>query len=145
MKQLLTAAIIILSLNATAQDTAHVRNLSLQARVIEYMTPYMANITNDSLYTTFLDLRTKFRAIRPQGTTLVVVDSIPTFELAALYNYALSSPDGMAVATLFKNQIATKRAGNPYLDRLATAAEDFWTDRLKLMRLQGRKLLLGRD
>lgn len=145
MRHLLTLLLITTALNVSAQDTLHVRNLPMQARTIEYLTPYMANITNDSLYTTFLDLRTKFRATRPQGNTTVVLDSIPAFELAALYNYTLSSPEGMGISNQMKNQLTTARAANVYLNRLCNEAEAFWTDRFRLMRLQGRKLLLGRD
>jgi hypothetical protein len=93
----------------------------------------------------YIDLRPKFRIPSPpSGNTLVTIDSIPTVELANLYNYTLSNTDGMGYGSQFKTTIAIVRAANTYLDRLCTAYENFWTDRLLTIRNIGRKLLRGK-
>lgn len=145
MKKTLSILLIIISFKATAQDSTVIRNLSLQARYVEYFAVQISNIENDSLYTTFLDLRAKFRATKPTGSTAVIIDSIPTVELANLYNYTLSNSDGLGISKDFKTQIATARSANSFLNRLCTAFEDSFTERLRILRVNGRRVLLGKN
>ena len=121
------------------------KGLQLQVRLIEYLTVNLLNPNNDSLYQVYIDLRPKFRiANPPSGNTLVTIDSIPTVELANLYNYALSNSEGIGFGNLMKTSIASARTSNAYLDRLCLDIETFWSDRLTLLRTAGRKLLRGK-
>jgi hypothetical protein len=138
--------LLLISSAATAQDTATVRNLRIMVRQLEYVALQLVNIDNDSLYQVYIDLRPKFRVKNPPtGNTLVTIDSIPTVELAALYNYCLSNSDGMSYGGQFKATITAARAKNSYLDRLCTAYELQWTERLIELRRNGRKLLTGKN
>lgn len=130
---------------AYAQDSTKIKSIQLQARLLEYLIPQIFQPANDSLFQVYQDLRPKFRIQSPpSGTTLVTIDSIPTTELATLYNYTLSQADGLGVSSIMKTQIATARSGNSYLDRLCTGYETFWSQVLTTMRLSGRRLLIGR-
>lgn len=145
MKKVILIALMLISVKAFSQDTTHVRNLSLQTRVIEYITPMMTDLGNDSLHTAFLNLRAKFRVQNPPtGTTTVVIDSIGTADLATLYNYTLSNSDGMSASAIMKSQLTSARAANTYLDSLCTGYETFWMNRLIALRISGRKLLTGK-
>jgi hypothetical protein len=138
--------LLLISSAASAQDSTTVRNLKIMVRQLEYVTSQLTNIDNDSLYQVYIDLRPKFRIKNPPtGNTLVTIDSIPTVELAALYNYCLSNSDGMSYCNQFKATIAAARAKNSYLNRLCTAYELQWTERLIELRRNGRKLLTGKN
>ena len=138
--------LLLISSAATAQDTLTVRNLPIMVRQLEYIASQLTNIDDDSLYQVYIDLRPKFRIKNPPtGNTLVTIDSIPTVELAALYNYCLSNSDGMGYGSQFKATIAAARAANSYLNRLCTAYELQWTERLIELRKNGRKLLTGKQ
>ena len=115
-------------------------------RQLEYITSQLMNPDNDSLYQVYIDLRPKFRiANPPSGNTLVTIDSIPTVELANIYNYTLSNNDGLGYGSQFKTTIAAARVANSYLNRLCTDYELQWTERLLSLRLAGRKLLRGKN
>lgn len=146
MKKIIFAIAMLISISAKAQtDSTKVKGLQIMCRQLEYVTPLLMNPDNDSLYQVYIDLRPKFRIANPPGgNTLVTIDSIPTTELANLYNYTLSNNDGMGYGNQFKNTIASARVANSYLDRLCTAYEAFWTERLQALRLAGRRLLRGR-
>lgn len=145
MKKAFSILIIFISARSFAQDTTKVKGLQLQARLIEYLAPIIMNPDNDSLYQVYIDLRPKFRiANPPTGTTLVTIDSIPTLDLAALYNYALSNSDGLSQGNTFKIQLTSVRAANAYLERLCNDHELYWTDKLADLRKAGRKLLKGK-
>lgn len=146
MKKTLLALSILFGLNAAAQtDTTKVKALALQVRLIEYLTPVIVNTDNDSLLQVWVNLRPTFRVANPPvGVTLVTIDSIPTVELANLYNYTLSNSDGMGVSNMMKTQISATRLANTYLDRLCTGFETMWTQKLIALRLAGRKLLRGK-
>lgn len=145
MKKLTTVALLFISVQSFAQDTATVRNLPIQARLAKYLAPRMANIEIDSLYTPFLNLRAKFRVPNPPtGTTNVTIDSIPTVELANLYRYTMSNSEGMGAGLLMRTQISTARAGNPYLNRLCTAVEAEPLQRFADIIAAGGKLLMGK-
>jgi len=138
--------LLLISSAATAQDSTKVKNLPIMVRQLEYIASQLINIDNDSLYQVYIDLRPKFRIKNaPTGNTLVTIDSIPTVELAALYNYCLSNSDGMGYGSQFKTTIASARTANSYLDRLCTAYELQWTERLIELRRNGRKLLTGKQ
>jgi hypothetical protein len=62
-----------------------------------------------------------------------------------IYNYCLSNSDGMGYGSQFKATIASARAANSYLNRLCLAYELQWTERLIQLRLNGRKLLTGKQ
>lgn len=145
MKYTIIAAFFFISLQSFAQDTATVRNLSLQARTVEYLTPKMIDLTNDSLFNVYLNLRPKWRVtVPPTGTTLVVIDSIPTVELANFYNIMISEPEALGQAASFKTQISSARTANTYLDRLCDMYDARWAEALIGRRQAGRKLLRGK-
>ena len=146
MKKLSSILLIIISLNVQAQDSTKIFGLPLQARLIEYLAPSMSNIDNDSLYTTFLDLRTKFRAaaLPILGTTTFIIDSIPTVELANLYNYTLSNSDGMGVSNMMRANILPTRTANSFLNTLCSNFETIWQNKMIALRKSGRRLLLGK-
>ena len=145
MKKVIALALVIISLTAQAQDSTKIKGLQLQVRLIEYLVVNIMNPDNDSLFQVYQDLRPKFRINNPpSGTTLVTIDSIPTTELANLYNYVLSNSEGISMGNVMKTQIATARTANSYLDRLCNAFETLYSDRLATMRISGRKLLRGR-
>jgi hypothetical protein len=138
--------LLLISSAASAQDSTTVRKLPIMVRQLEYIASQLTNIENDSLYQVYIDLRPKFRIRNPPtGNALVTIDSIPTVELAALYNYCLSNSDGMSYGGQFKATITAARAKNNYLDRLCTAYELQWTERLIELRKNGRKLLTGKN
>jgi hypothetical protein len=138
--------LLLISSAASAQDSTTIRNLPIMVRQLEYVTSQLINIDNDSLYQVYIDLRPKFRIKNPPtGNTLVTIDSIPTVDLAALYNYCLSNSDGMGYGSQFKATIAGARSANSYLNRLCTAYELQWTERLIELRNNGRKLLTGKQ
>ena len=146
MKKIITLALVIISLSTQAQDSTKIKGLQLQVRLIEYLTVQLLNPDNDSLYQVYIDLRPKFRIKTPPvGTTLVTIDSIPTVELANLYNYVLSNSEGINMSNIIKSQIAATRTANSYLESLCAGFESLYTDRLISMRLSGRKLLRGRN
>ena len=126
-------------------DSTKVYNLQIMARQLEYVIGQCMNSNNDSLYQVYIDLRPKFRVANPPvGPTLVTIDSIPTYELAILYNYTLSNPDGIGYGNQFKTTIASARTTNTYLDRLCTFFESYWTNKLIELRVSGRKILRGK-
>jgi hypothetical protein len=130
----------------TAQDSTKVRNLQIMVRQLEYVTPQLINIDNDSLFQVFIDMRPKFAGKNPpKDSMLVTIDSIPTVELANLYNYCLSNSDGIGYAKQFKKTIAAARVSNKYLNRLCTENELFWDGRGREIRLNGRRLLRGKN
>jgi hypothetical protein len=146
MKKVFFIAALLISSVAFAQDTTKVKGLQMMTRIIEYIAPQLTlSMDNDSLYQVYIDLRPKFRISNPpSGNTLVTIDSIPTIELANIYNYTLSNNDGLGYGSQFKSTIATVRAANPYLDRLCTGYEVFWTNRLLAIRDIGRRMLRGK-
>lgn len=145
MKKIISLALVTFTLQAQSQDSTKIKGLQIMCRQLEYVTPQLMNPDNDYLYQVYIDLRPKFRISNPpSGNTLVTIDSIPTVELANLYNYTLSNNDGLGYGSQFKTTISTARAANTYLDRLCTAYEIFWTDRLLTIRNVGRRLLRGK-
>jgi hypothetical protein len=137
---------LLISSAATAQDSTKVKNLPIMVRQLEYIASQLVNIDDDSLYQVYIDLRPKFRIPNPPtGNTLVTIDSIPTTDLAAIYNYCLSNSDGMGYGSQFKATIASARAANSYLNRLCTEYELQWSERLLQLRLNGRRLLRGKQ
>jgi hypothetical protein len=93
----------------------------------------------------YIDLRPKFRILTPPvGATLVLLDSIPTVELANLYQYTLSNSDGMSMAGAMKSQIAATRLINSYLESLCAGFELQWQSRLLALIASGKKLLRGK-
>ena len=145
MKKILFTASIFLAINTFAQDSTKIKGLQLQAKILEYLVVNMMYPDNDSLYQVYIDLRPKFRVANPpQNNNLVTIDSIPTVELANLYNYALSNSDGYNMGGVMRSQLSSARTANSYLDRLCTIAELFWSNRLDAIRTAGRKLLKGK-
>ena len=145
MKKTITAILILVSFNLQAQDTTQVKSLQLMARMIEYLIPVCMNTDNDSLFQVYIDLRPTFRVKNPPtGNTLVTIDSIPTVELAKLYNYTLSNNDGLGYGNQMKTAIAPARATNSYLNTLCTGYEAYWSERLNSLRASGRRILKGK-
>ena len=146
MKKIITAILFLVAFKSNAQvDTTKVKALQLKANLIEYMAVQFMNSDNDSLYQVYIDLRPKFRiAVPPTGQTLVTIDSIPTVELANLYNYTMSNSDGMGMSNQMKNQIASARVANSYLETLCAGYEAYWLSRLITLRTAGRRLLKGK-
>lgn len=145
MKQIIISITLLLSINAFSQDTTKVKNLQMPARLIAYLASNIFVPSIDSLFQVYIDLRPKFRIQNPpNANTLVTIDSIPTTELANLYNYTLSNSDGMGVSALMKARLVSARSANSYLDRLCTSYENFWTNKLTDLIASGQRLLLGR-
>jgi len=145
MKKIILFTLVAFTLQAQSQDSTKVKGLQIMCRQLEYVTPLLMNADNDSLYQVYIDLRPKFRISNPpSGNTLVMIDSIPTTELANLYNYTISNNEGIGYGNAFKQTIASARATNTYLDRLCTEYENFWQNRLQALRAAGRKLLRGK-
>ena len=146
MKNTITAILLFASFSMQAQDTTKVKGLQLRANLIEYLIVNAMNPNNDSLYQVYIDLRPKFRINNPpNGNTFVTIDSIPTIELANLYNYTLANSEGIGMGNNMKTQIASARLSNSYLERLCAAFENTWADRLLSIRISGRKLLRGKQ
>ena len=146
MKKLITVIIFLTAFKSHAQiDTTKVKALQLKANLIEYLAVQFMNSDNDSLYQVYIDLRPKFRILNPPtGQTLVTIDSIPTVELANLYNYSMSNSDGMGMSNQMKTQIASARTANSYLETLCAGYETYWLNRLITLRTAGRRLLKGK-
>ncbi|MBK9329045.1 MAG: hypothetical protein IPM95_06970 [Sphingobacteriales bacterium] len=145
MKKIIIISFLFLALKTNAQDTAKIYNLSLQSRLISFVSPICTSPENDSLFTTFLNWRAKYRATNPQPTTVILTDSIPTVELAKLYNYCLSNSDGLSISSIFKSSIQNVRDNNAFLNRLCTAYELYYQEKFALMRQNGKRLLMGKD
>lgn len=147
MKNIFLSIFLLASINAVAQDTndsAYIKNIPLQARLVVYLVPKTLDPSNDSLYSVFIKWRASLRANPVGGTTTVIIDTIPTVELASMYAYVLQNPDGLGMGALMKSQLASTRAAHPYLDRLCTAIDANYAAQLVNMVLIGRKLLLGK-
>lgn len=147
MKKTIIAIAILISAKSFAQspnDSAYTKNIPIQARLVGYLASLTTDPSNDSLHTVFLKWRASLRANPVSGTATITIDTIPTVELASLYNYVLSNADGMNAGTIMKSQLSAARTANPYLDRLCTAYEQFYTVRMALLIANGRKLLLGK-
>lgn len=146
MKKLVFAVLFLVSLTATAQtDSTKVKGLQLPARLVYFLLPQIMQPTNDSLFQVAIDLRPKLRIpTPPTGATLVTLDSIPTVELANLYNYALNTPSYSSIGTLMQNQIANARASNTYLDALCFAYENFYSSKMKDQIQLGKKMVTGK-
>ena len=146
MKRIFIAILLFAAFKANAQtDTTKVKALQLKANLIEYLATQFVNPDNDSLYQVYIDLRPKFRIVTPPtGQTLVTIDSIPTVELANLYNYTMANSDGMGMSNQMKNQLIAARAANSYLETLCAGYEAYWLNRLITLRTAGRKLLKGK-
>lgn len=147
MKKVILSICILISIRAFSQDTndsAYMKNIPIQARVVFYLTPRTLDPSNDSLYSVFIKWRASLRANPVTGTTTVTIDTIPTVELANLYSYALSNPDGLNAGSIVKSQLVTPRASHPYLDRLCTAIEAAYSAQLTTMQNIGKKLLSGK-
>ena len=146
MKKILVVILFFVAFKSNAQtDSTKVYGLQIMARQLEYVIGQCLNPNNDSLYQVYIDMRQKFRiSFPPTGATLVTIDSIPTYELAILYNYTLSNPDGIGYGNQFKTTIASARTSNTYLDRLCTFFESYWTSRLIELRTSGKKILKGK-
>ena len=146
MKKVLLALLVLFSLTATAQDTTKVRNLQLPARLVYYLMPQMAQPANDSLFQVLIDLRPKLRiANPPTGQALVTIDSIPTVELANLYNFALNTPSYSKIGTNMQGQLVNARAANSYLDALCLAFEGFYDGIIKNQIQTGKKMVTGKN
>lgn len=146
MKKVFFLLSLIVSISATAQDSTKIKNLPIMVRQLEYVTSQLMNVENDSLFQVYIDLRPKFRISNPPtGNTLVTIDSIPTVELANLYNYTLSNNDGLGYGSQFKTTISAARVANSYLNRLCTAYEQYWIDRMTVLRNGGRFILRGKN
>ena len=146
MKRIFIAILFLIAFKSNAQtDTTKVKALQLKANLIEYLVTQIVNPDNDSLYQVYIDLRSKFRVVTPPtGQTLVTIDSIPTVELANLYNYTLSNSDGMSMGNQMKNQLISARSANSYLETLCAGYEAYWLSRLITLRIAGKKLLKGK-
>ena len=146
MKKIIIAILFLIAFTANAQtDTTKIKALQLKANLIEYLATQIVNPGNDSLYQVYIDLRPQFRVVTPPtGQTLVTIDSIPTVELANLYNYTMANSDGMSMGNQMKTQIVSARAANSYLETLCAGYEAYWQSRLIALRIAGKKLLKGK-
>lgn len=145
MKNLVFGLLILLSVGVKAQDSTKVKGLQLPARLIYFLHPAIMQPGNDSLFQVALDLRPKLRiATPPTGATLVTIDSIPTVELANLYNYALNSFSYTKMATTMQSQLASVRLTNSFLDSLCTTFENFYDAKVKEQIQLGKKMATGK-
>ena len=146
MKRVLLVLLVLVSLTSQAQDTTKVRNLQLTARLVYYLMPQMAQPANDSLFQVLIDLRPKLRIANPPiGQTLVTIDSIPTVELANLYNFALNTPSFSKIGTNMQAQLVNARAANTYLESLCLAFENFYDGIIKNQIQTGKKMVTGKN
>lgn len=147
MKKIIISLFLLASINAVAQDSndsTYIKSLPLQARLVAYLTPYVhSNIYNDSLFTVFIKWRAAQRANFVTGVTTITIDSIPTVELAGMYNYVLNGWDGMSVVSVMKPELAAARAAHSYLDRLCTYYENACAQRLSQLITNGYLLQRG--
>ena len=144
MKKLLLGLLVLLSATTQAQDTTKVKGLQLPAKLIYFLQPAIRKPDNDSLFQVAIDLRKQLKN-DPQGTTLVTIDSIPTVELANLYNYVLNGPAGFGLAKPMKDQLAPIRLINSFLDTLCTEYENFIAIQLNSTIKQGKKMATNRQ
>ena len=106
----------------------------------------MAQPANDSLFQVLIDLRPKLRIANPPiGQTLVTIDSIPTVELANLYNFALNTPSFSKIGTNMQAQLVNARAANTYLESLCLAFENFYDGIIKNQIQTGKKMVTGKN
>ena len=144
MKKLLFALLVLLSATTQAQDTTKVKGLQLPAKLIYFLQPAIRKPDNDSLFQVAIDLRKQLKN-DPQSNTLVTIDSIPTVELANLYNYVLNAPAGYGLAKLMKDQISPTRLINSFFDTLCTEYENFIAIQLNSTIKQGKKMATNRQ
>ena len=145
MRKLFFGFALLLSVSTQAQDSTKVKGLQLHARLIYYLLPAIMQPANDSLYQVSIDLRPKLRvAVPPTGATLVTIDSIPTVELANLYNYTLGSPSYSKMGSSMQTQIASARTANTYLDALCLAFENFYSNLTQSQIQSGKRMATGK-
>lgn len=147
MKILLSILFVFLSFSLSAQDSTKIRSLVLKASTIESTFIYLfGQVENDSAFQVYLDVRKFWRPTRPAGTALITIDSIPTVELAKLYNYCLENHSGMRLGNLISGEssFTAARAANTYLNRLCTEYDNFWLDKRALIRSRMAFALRGR-
>lgn len=147
MKKILLSITIFISLNSLAQsanDSAYTKALALQARLTAIFAPYANNSGNDSLFTYFIKLRAAQHSNFVTGTTTITIDTIPTVELANLYNYVLGLPGGLGFTALVTTQLSAARTANPYLQKLCTDIDNAWNARAAQMLIDGYKLERGK-
>lgn len=145
MKKLLFGFLLMSSMSAIAQDSTKVKGMQLPAKLIYFLLPAIMQPSNDSLFQVAIDLRPKLRvSIPPTGATLVTVDSIPTVELANLYNYSLNAPAYTKMAVLMQTQLSTIRSMNSYLDTLCLSFENFYDSKLKDQISLNKKMATGK-
>lgn len=147
MKTIIITSLFFLSLQSFAQspnDSAYTKNLSLKVNTILLFIPRTIDPSNDSLFTVFQKWRTSLRSTpNITGISSIVIDTIPTVELANLYAYTQQLPTGLNIGNTVQNQLTAARLANPYLDRLCTAIEANYSAQGSSMLLISRKLLVG--
>lgn len=146
MKKILISILLLASINAfsqSANDSAWTKNLAIQARLTAIFSPQTTNTSNDSLIAVFIKWRQAQHQNFVTGTTTITIDSIPTVELANLYNYVMGLSGGLGFMPLL-NQLNAARTANPYLDRLCSTYDQQWSLRASQMLLDGYKLQRGR-
>lgn len=147
MKPIMFTSLLFLSIQLFAQsanDSAYTKNLALRSTTISLLTPKTLDPSNDSLFLVFVKWRTSLRANPVSGNTTVTIDTIPTVELANMYEYVMQLPSGLGIVNIVANQLTAARTANPYLNRLCQAIDDKYAAQLATMLAVGRRLLLGR-
>lgn len=144
MKKTFVILFLFFCFQSRAQDTTKVYNLSLSARLIEYLAPAIANPDNDENFDVFLKWRKIYRSNPPSVTGSVITDTIPVSTIAFMYTSLLQGQEGFALSPSFKTALNTARNSNNNLDRQLTAIETAFTNQTTTMRMVGRRLLTGK-
>lgn len=146
MKKVLFAIVLLISAISTQaqSDSTEIKGLQLTARLIYFLQPALRKVDNDSLFQVAIDLKKRLVA-DPIGNTLVTIDSIPTVELANLYNYVLEQPAGLGAANAMRTQLVNIRAANSYLNALCTQYETYMTDKMNSSVSMGRKMAINKN
>jgi hypothetical protein len=147
MKKILLLILILISVKSFSQDTT-IATLSIKARLVQTLVPYVKQSIDDTAYINLLSRWVKAYDVAspPSGTTLVSVDSIKVVVIAALYGIAMSFPQGAAsVGSDFASDILTIRNANTFLKRLCDAIDASLAAMVPDARTRGKKILTGKN
>lgn len=144
MKKTILLLLLFSSLLAQAQDDStkiYVKNISLQARDVEALTPLF--LSRFDLFEDIYDLaKVRFKG-NPNATTQVSFDSLRIDALLEIARYTLDVQFAFGSQFSTRVQGELKKINHPFFVRLLAAMEDNYTERYQAVRQEGRKRLRG--
>lgn len=144
MKKIILILTLFICVTCAGQEIV---TLSCKARLVQTLAPFVKASEDTAFINLYDRWKPKFMVPSPpSGTTQVSVDSISIKVISACYRWLLNWPQGAtSVGDDFKADVAALRAGNPTLDGLLDAHDQYFSNDLAEQRQRGRKLLTGKN